>query len=126
MLSESELDAILAQHVRDYNRPPTEPPIDLVRERVFQAGTGPNARRVVAFGFTVAAAAAIVMSLSRSPEADARTESANRALDAAIRSAERAAGANPGEPYYAEHLAAMRENAEHFRTLQREQTGASL
>ena len=145
MLSESELDAILASHGRDYNRPPHDPPLAAVREKIFVSRVRTGRRRIAIFGIGVAAVAAtIILSFAPAPEArrdspvlrstgqgaasaliaiDARTETANRALIAAVRSAEEAAAAFPDDPYYTEHLEAMTENAEHFRMLQREQLG---
>jgi hypothetical protein len=147
MLSESELDAILASHGGEYNRPPHDPPLEFVREKVFVSRERTRRSRVAIFGIGVAAAAAIiVLSVAPAPEArrdaavsrhadpgpastvvtiDARTESANRVLIEAVRSAELAAAAHPDDPYFAEHLETMTENAEHFQKLQRDQLGAN-
>ena len=149
-MNDSELDQVLARFGAGYNAPPANPPLDEIRGRVYSARGKHRGRRF--FAFTgIAAAAALLLTVglvagrrdqaldrkavmiasdtngsTQSVVADQRGQHAAMALASAIRSAERAAEANPSDPYFAEHLRAMRVNAEQFRELRERQQAESL
>ncbi len=138
-MNDSELDELLARYGKDYNEPPANPPLDAIRERVNEVRRVRRWRPWFAGGGLAAAAALLMIGLLRAPEGippvpitgrieidtntlrdggDPRTASANAALVSAVESAKAAVNENPDDPFYQEHLAAMRENADRFRLIQ--------
>lgn len=141
-MNDQELDDILARYGKEYNAPPDNPPLEEIRERIHSARRRRGWRPWIAGGTLAAAAALIAIGVLRAPASiplrsqasrvaidtntlrsnveDPRTETANAALASAVASAQAALDENPDDPYYREHLEAMRENAERFRMIQRQ------
>jgi hypothetical protein len=149
-MNDSELDQVLARFGSGYNTPPAKPPLEEIRGRVHSVNGAHRRRRYMAFT-GIAAAAGLLLAVGlisgrrdqarerqatvtsadtgRSPQSlviDERGQHAAMALASAIRSAERAAAANPSDPYFTEHLRAMRVNAEQFRELRARQQAGSI
>ena len=139
---EVELNDLMARFGAEYNAPPDNPQLGEIRARVHAKRTSRRAARTrLVWGTAIAAGfAGIVITLGRGELAvsslpveradsiapttllveplQVRARPANEELDRAIKQAESAAQANPDDPYFAEHLDVMRENARRFRELQ--------
>ena len=139
-MKEQDLDALIAAHGKDYNAPPADPPLDEIR-RLLQRQRQRRSTRWRATG-AIAAAAAMMLAvglLSDRTSDTAKLEhstafvtpdpaafAAQRAITSALESADDAVRKNPADPFYTEHLAAMKSNAEYFRDLQQRHAGGSI
>jgi flagellar biosynthesis/type III secretory pathway M-ring protein FliF/YscJ len=143
-VNDSELDALIARYGDDYHRPPENPPLREIRERMHQRR--PRFMKAWLPAATVLAVAAVMLlaivvprredpretapvigrpadgeTFARTDAGDARIAHATVALASAIHSAEQAAQRNPRDEFYRNHLQTMVENAEYFRILQQRQ-----
>jgi hypothetical protein len=140
------LNDLMSRFGSDYNSPPQDPPLTGIRARVHAHRKSRRLTRTrITWGTAIAAGfAGIIITLGRSPSrsvnrATERADStrpagaaaetmqdrlgpANKALEQAVEQAEAAAKANPDDPYFAEHLRVMRENAREFHELQNRMT----
>ena len=142
-MNDHDLDALISAHGDSYNSPPAEPPLGAIRNKVHEARRRRSTQRWVTAALAAAAAVVIAVGLatrsgedagsvarstSQAPRAVASepaSDVANRALAAALRSAQSAAANNPEDPYYAEHYRVMQRNAAYFHGLQQRQAGGT-
>ena len=149
-MNDSELNELLSRFKDGYNAPPANPPLAEIKARIHAARSrSTNIRRGAMGLFAAAAVALLAIGITRpsprnaadkpaleiardtnrgavKPSHDPRATMANAALASAIQSAEKAVQENPDDPYFREHLQAMRENAEQFERLQQRQTSGTL
>ena len=121
-MNDQELDQLIKRFGQDYNLPPGDPPLESIRGGIQSRLEAERARTFSIRAIVgIAAAAAVAIGLATSSPAHRGGQPglspADVALTAAITSAELAVRQHPGDPYFAEHLTAMKENAAEFQRI---------